>query len=174
MVKEFAAVIAALAPWIAFAVLLFAAAIIGRSQERRKTLLLLLVLCFVSGFLLFVGPSILRQYGLEYRCWPYLILIAVFFGVTVSTVLLTVVFFCRREETRLWESWAVTLSGLVFLVTCLFACLVFSVFTVRTEEIGVWNGQKAVMIEQGGGNGRYHYYEYRGLIVMGECLGTAD
>ena len=175
MVKEVTAVIATLAPWIAFAVLLFAAAvIIARSKKHRKILLFLLVLCFVSGFLLLVGPSILRQYGLEYRCWPYLVLVGVFFAAVVSTILLTVVFFCRQEEMRLWESWAVTLSGLILLVTCLFACLVFSVFTVRTEEIGVWNGQKVVMIEQVGGSGRYHYYEYRGLIVMGEYLGTAD
>ena len=67
MVKEVTAVIATLAPWIAFAVLLFAAAvIIARSKKHRKILLFLLILCFVSGFLLLVGPSILRKYGLEY------------------------------------------------------------------------------------------------------------
>lgn len=175
MVKEVTAVIAALAPWMAIVVLIFAAAvIIARSQKHRKTLLFLLVLCFVSGSLLFVGPSILRQHGLSYRCWPHLALVGIFFAAVASTILLTVVCFCRQEEMRLWESWAVTLSGLILLVTCLFACLVFAGFTVRTEEVGVWNGQKAVMIEQGGGSGRYHYYEYSGLIVMGEYLDTSE
>ena len=169
---EFAAVLAALAPWAAFVVLLCAAAVvIGQNQRGRKPMLLSLALCVGCGGLLFVGPSVLRQHGLAYRCWPYQILIALFFGIAVGTILLTVVLFCRKGGARLWEVWAVTLSGLVLVGTCLFACVVFAVFTARTEETGVWNGQKVVMVEQGG---RYRYYAYRGWIVMGEPFGTSQ
>ena len=174
MVQKVASMIAVLAPWFAFVVLLGGAAVVvGQSRMYRKQLLVSLGMCLGSGVLLFVGPSVLRQHGLTYRCLPYLILIGVFLAAVVSAVVMIVVFFCRRERARLWIIWSISLSGLIQLAVCLLMAFMLVAFTVRQEETGMWNGQKAVMVEQGGGP-RYQYYEYRGPIVVGGYLGASE
>ena len=147
--------------------------LLARERGARPVLGALFALWTPALALVLCLPRLENALGVRLRDWLHTLPVLVW-GLVSAALLLAVAWYAARRWPRCWVRLAARLGCALSVLAVLSVGGFWLGFTGCAEEVGQWQGEKAVMQEPGWTEGIYYYYRYDGSFLLGESLGWSE